>query len=329
MRIGIVGPTGTDEFATNIAESLPTLGAEAVLLGPATPRPAARPMRLASEVIRRQSAATETWLQKRLVRQVRHEHLDAVLSVQNSLMPTVVQSFHDTGAKVVLWYQDAISNMGRQAMLAAPYDALFVKDALLAQRLTNVYGLPATYLPEACNPRIHRPIGHPGSKPYIAVVGSIYPSRARLLERLHHARVPLHLFGPGAPSWYDGRALKDLPSSPYVTGPAKSRVFREARGVLNNLHPAEMTSVNCRLFEAAGAGAAVLCEARATLPDLFVPQLEVLSFNTFDELVTQCRQLLDDPTLQVTLGTAANRRAYRDHTYAHRLQEILSVLEQL
>lgn len=31
-------------------------------------------------------------------------------------------------------------------------------------------------------------------------------------------------------------------------------MFREAAGVLNNLHPAEMNSVNARLFEATAAG---------------------------------------------------------------------------
>ncbi len=57
-----------------------------------------------------------------------------------------------------------------------------------------------------------------------------------------------------------------------VFGHDKARVFREAAAVLNNLHPAEMRGVNARLFEATASGAAVLCERRPVLDELFDPE---------------------------------------------------------
>jgi spore maturation protein CgeB len=212
------------------------------------------------------------------------------------------------------------------AMIASDYDALFIKDPVFVSRLTQVYGLPAVYMPEACNPHWHRPLGQAGREAFIVVVGNLYPTRARLLKRLHRAGIPLKLYGSGFPRWYDAGPLTDLFTHTYVTREVKSRVFREARGVLNNLHPAEMNSVNARLFEATGAGAAVLCEHRDVLQEYFEVNKEVLAFSTFDELVDHCRRLLSEPDLTRTIGDAATNRAHAAHTYEKRLTSMLERL---
>ena len=106
----------------------------------------------------------------------------------------------------------------------------------------------------------------------------------------------------------------------------KARAFRSALGVLNTMHPAEVSGVNVRLFEAAGCGAAVLTEYRPTLQQLFKVDKEVLAFHDFDELVDQATRLLNEQGLTVRLGDAAAQRAHRDHTYQRRLSVILEML---
>jgi spore maturation protein CgeB len=95
---------------------------------------------------------------------------------------------------------------------------------------------------------------------------------------------------------------------------------------MNNLHPAEMTGVNARLFEATGAGAAVLCERRPELENLFDIQNEVVPFTDFSELVDRVKALLDDPALTRKVGDAATIRAHADHTYTIRLNIMLERL---
>jgi spore maturation protein CgeB len=85
--------------------------------------------------------------------------------------------------------------------------------------------------------------------------------------------------------------------------------------VLNNLHPGEVEGVNARLFEAAGAGAAILTEYRPALPGLFAVGEEVLAFGDFDELVSEAARLLRDDGLSAKLGDAAAWRAREDYTY--------------
>lgn len=326
MRVGVIGPTGPDLLADNILHCLPMVGVEGVALGPATPLPRNRTLRAAADWARRQSAETEEWFQRSLVTRVREAHCDVVISVQQSLMPGTVAKIKSGGPRVALWFPDCIGNVGRLAMVAADYDALFLKDPLFVERLRNVYGMPAFYLPEACNPDWHKPIGRSSSSPFIVVVGNLYPTRTRLLTRLYEAGIPLKLYGSSFPRWYSPGPIAKLGTGPHVTRQDKSRVFREASGVLNNLHPAEMNSVNARLFEATAAGGAVLCEDRDVLKDLYNVGQEVLSYSTFDELIDLSRLILADSQRARLLGDAASTRAHADHTYQKRLRALLDEL---
>lgn len=328
MRVAVIGPTGPDTFADNILHCLPSIGAEGVAIGPATPRPHNRLLNAMVEVSRRQSAETEQWWQRPLISRIREARCDVVLNLHQSLMPGIAAKIKRLGPALALWYPDSVASTQRLAMVATDYDALFLKDALFVERLCEVYGMPAFYLPEACNPAWHRPVGEPASSPHIVVVGNLYATRIRLLTRLHDEGIPLKLYGSRFPRWYDPGTVSALPLGPFVTKLDKSRVFREAAGVLNNLHPAEMNSVNARLFEATAAGGAVLCERRGVLDDLYVDGKEVLAFSSFDELLFSIRSLLADPGRTEAIGDSGSARALKDHTYEVRLAAILAVLSR-
>jgi spore maturation protein CgeB len=111
-----------------------------------------------------------------------------------------------------------------------------------------------------------------------------------------------------------------------IVGEEKAQVFRSAAAVLNNLHPAEISGVNARLFEAAGCGAAVLTEYRPALPSLFAIGEEVLAFRDFAELVGHARRLLSEDGLSAKLGDAAAGRAHASHSYEKRLAVIFEKL---
>ncbi len=323
MRVGVVGPEGPDYFAENIADALRRMGNTVIPLGPAHTR-FRRPLATRIAMLARQAlTALDEWAQHRIVRAALDADCEVVINIDAHMTPDAVTQLRSCGVRVAFWFPDAMLGLGRSLMLLAPYDALFFKEPHLVERLQATLGLPAHYLPEACNPRWHRPIGAAGRDPYLVVAGNMYPSRVRLLERLTSKGIPLRLYGPGFPRWIGETTLRSAYVGRCIAREEKAEIFRSAVGVLNNLHPAEVAGVNARLFEAAGSGAAVLTEFRPVLPDLFAIGREVLTFHDYDELVDQASRLLSETGLTTRLGDAAARRAHQDHTYEVRLTTIL------
>jgi spore maturation protein CgeB len=323
MRVGVVGGAAPDEFAAHIADALRHLGHEPAAFELTVPRTRrAQAVLVAHRMLPRLDARA----QQRISRAAIAADCEVVINIDLRLAPDVVARMRAHGMKVVFWFPDAVSNLGRQYMILAPYDALFFKDPHMVRYLGAFLATPVHYLPEACNPRVHRPVGDVATDPHLAVVGNMYPSRVRLLERLAAKGIPLALYGAGFPRWLGPTALAPLHRGKPVFGAEKARVFRAAAGVLNTLHPAEVAGMNARLFEATGSGAAVLTEFRPALPGLFAAEQELLAFSDFDELVSQAERLLSDARLAARLGDAATRRAHRDHSYERRVAAILGLI---
>lgn len=325
MRVGVIGPLGPDLFADNIINCLPDVGAEAVPLGPVRPRTGQRRLDAVVDRYSPQSQKLDVLLQRGVADRAVEAECDVVINVVGGLRPEAVERIRASGSKIALWYPDAVANIGNQMMFTAPYHRLYFKDPALVNWLVRMEGLPGVYLPEACNPRWHRPVGEPAAEPGFVSVGNMYPSRVLLFDRLLADGLPLRLYGSGFPRCLPERPLMQVHTGRVVVREDKARVFRQSSGVLNNLHPAE-GGVNCRMFEAAGAGAAVLCEARQPLNSLFDVGSEVLTFASYDELISQCRRLSEDPDLTRLVGDAASKRAHAEHTYQHRLRAILEDL---
>jgi spore maturation protein CgeB len=326
MRIGVVGPDQEDDFAANVADGLRDLGHEAVMTGPTLRvrhgQFASRIRRVVRDGIARHPRFG-AHLANGLLETLRRNDVDLVITVE-SLRPDVVETLSRRGIPVALWFPDAVSNLGPMWMFSAPYRALFFKEPVLVDRVRRMVELPVHYLPEACNPRIHRVPLEAERLDSVAVVGNIHPLRARLLEQLVHDNVPLALYGPELGGFMRSHPLRRLHTGRYVRGAEKALVFRGSAAVLNNLHPAEMEGVNCRLFEATACGAATVTEHRLAVDDLFTSD-EVFAFTNYDELRTTLLRLVGNPLLGREAGDRAAARAAADHTYAIRLERLLEV----
>ena len=326
MRIGVIGPIGREEVAENIAEGLRRMGHEVTQLGPANPSHRSRKVHNAAMLTWMALPALDEWAQRRIARAARDAECEIVINNDLRLMPGTVSRLKSGGARVAYWFPDTVSHLVRQLPILSSYDALFFKEPHIVERLRANLRLPVHYLPEACNPRWHRPVVPAGTEPYIVVAGTMYPIRVRLLERLMAKGIPLKLYGVGIPRWVGDTPVRAEQVGRYISREEKARVYRSAVGVLNTMHPGEVDGVNGRLFQAAGCGAAVITEFRAALPEVFKVGDEVLAFRDFDELVVHASRLLNEAGLASRLGDAAARRAHRDHTYDHRLARILETV---
>ena len=323
MRVGVVGPLGPERFAENVCDALRRMGHQVLRLGPGRPDSRCQKLTEIRSFCRRLLPSIDERPQLHITRAALENGCEVVINVDLRLMPEVVSRLKRSGVRVAFWFPDHVANLDRQLMLAAPYDALFFKEPHLVERLKNLLGLPVYYLPEACNPRWHRPLVPAGTEPHLVVAGNMYPFRLRAIKRLAAKGIPLRLYGPKPPRWIDDTDLRYEHTGRYVSGDEKARLFRSAAGVLSTMHPAEIAGVNGRLFQAAGCGAAVLTEYRSSLRELFDLGHEVLAYNDLDELVEQAERLLNEDGLTARLGDAAARRAHTDHTHDLRVATIL------
>ena len=326
MRIGVVGPSTPDRFADNIADALRCMGHQVTALGPVYPGHRSWQLHHATVLARMALPRLDERAQRRIARAALDAECEVVVNIDLQLLPGTIERIKCDGARVAFWFPDHVAQLGRQLMLLGSYDALFFKEPHIVDRVRANLGLPVYYLPEACNPRWHRPMALAGTEPYLVVPGNTYMFRLQILERLISKGIPLRVYGANFPHWLGDTPARAVHVGRYVAREEKARVYRSAAGVLNTMHPAEVAGVNGRLFQAAGCGAAVISEFRPVLPEVFDVGHEVLAFDDFDELVDQATRLLNEPGLTGRLGDAASARAHRDHSYERRLTTILEKL---
>lgn len=326
LKVMVIGPTTPDSFADNVFQTLEWMGHQAVRAG------AARPARTGSRLDEIKSTALEKVAsadlryQRHLVETARRERPDLVINLQGVVRPATVAGLRAHSGAVVLWFPDAVSSLGRHELFLAEYDRMFFKNRALVDQLAQIYGLPASYLPEAANSRWHRPFGDYGTREVLLVAGNMHPTRALLLDRLLADGVPLEIYGAGVPAWIDLPRVRRAHTAHFITREEKARLFRQSRAVLNNLHPAEFAGTNCRLYEATASGAVVLSERREGMSDAFDIGSEILTFDDYNQLLERCSALLSDRAVGSAIADAAAERSGRDHTYERRLSAMFDVL---
>ena len=239
-----------------------------------------------------------------------------------------------TTASIVCWCQDQMTTLGRQFLLAGGYDAVFVKDRYMLELFSGmIRSTKFYYLPEACNPRMHRPIelSVGDQETYgcdVMIAGTLYYYRQEILRHLlqHSQGIEMKIWG-SRPDWLLDR-LPGLHMGRHVHGDDKVRAALSAKICLNTLHFGEVNGLNCRAFELAGCGGFQIVTRVPTLAEHFEPEVEVVTFRNVDELIEKSAYYLRNPDAAAAIAQRGRARAHRDHTYELRLTEILNIALQ-
>ena len=83
---------------------------------------------------------------------------------------------------------------------------------------------------------------------------------------------------------------------------------------------------NLRLFEATGVGAMLLTDWKEDLGELFAPGTEVVTYRHPHECLEKVRHYLAHDGERLAIARAGQRRALGEHTYEHRMQELVDLL---
>jgi hypothetical protein len=199
-------------------------------------------------------------------------------------------------------------------------------------------GIDSAYLPLAFDEAVLDRLRAEGVDPdpaaprphEVAFVGGVDPrvhgAGTELLERVG-AAAPIEVWGYGAAALPAGSVLRARHHGA-AWGLDMYKVLAESRVVLNrHIDVAEDYANNMRLFEATGAGALLLTDAKRNLGDLFSTGDEVLVYRDVDDLVAQLRVLGSDRDRRLAIAAAGHARTLRDHTYRRRMVALAQLLE--
>jgi spore maturation protein CgeB len=87
--------------------------------------------------------------------------------------------------------------------------------------------------------------------------------------------------------------------------------------------------VNPRTFDLAAAGAFQLVDVRGQLPEFFVPEEEVATFQTLAEARVKIDHYLAHEEDRRRVAEKGRERCLRDHTYCVRLTQALEIIEDI
>jgi len=235
-----------------------------------------------------------------------------------------------------MWFVENYRHLTYWQQLAAGYDFWFViQQGECHEALKRAGARYVEYLPMAADPSIHRSLvlSHEEREEYgadVSFVGAGYQNRRAILPRWLSDEWTFKLWG----NEWEGAA--DL-ATVLQRGGARidtetcMKVFSSTTINLN-LHSCGGDSldphadfVNPRTFELAACGAFQLTDHRALMPDLFTDR-EIVQFRHQDEVPNLIRRWLQDSDGRQAATEAARRRIVTQHTYAHRMKDLLAAI---
>lgn len=209
------------------------------------------------------------------------------------------------------------------------FDLILTSFPHFVQRFRKL-GVASEYLRIGFDERILDRLAGETREQYGAIfVGALNRTQHRsgnsLLENAAR-RVPIEFWGYNGDGW-----PADSPVRTRYRGEAWGldmfRVLNASRIALNrHIDVAGDYANNMRLYEATGVGALLVTDAKRNLGELFEPGREIVTYEHVDELVEKVQYYLDHDGERRAIAQAGQARTLREHSYARRMEELVSIL---
>jgi hypothetical protein len=209
----------------------------------------------------------------------------------------------------------------------AGYDLILTSFPHFVPRL-RAMGLGSEYFRIGFDTRVLERAGTVEKNIGVSFVGGIsrhHDKAVPLLERLAR-QTPIEFFGYGAASLDAGSPIAARHRGE-VWGLEMYRTLARSRVTLNrHINVAENYANNMRLYEATGMGAMLLTDRKDNLGELFDVGREVAAYGSPVEAVEMINHYAAHPDEAAAIARAGQQRTLREHTYAHRMNELLPLL---
>jgi len=245
--------------------------------------------------------------------------------------------------KIILvnWFHDTIVSPYRTNFLKnypSYYDYFFIIDSLKALEKININCKKVITLPLACDESVHKRMKLSIEeinkyKSDVSFIGVINHNRRKILEYICSG-INIGIWAPKVSIY--GNFLKESPkiAKYYKGGPLPYiEVLKiiNASKIILNIHGFSGEShfdLPLRLFDTAGCGTFQLVEYSDTLEKYFEIGKEIICYSNKEELKELIEYYLTHDDERETIAKNAQKRVYKEHTYKHRMQELLNIIKK-
>ncbi|MDU2241786.1 MAG: glycosyltransferase, partial [Paenibacillus sp.] len=246
------------------------------------------------------------------------------------------------GVPTAVWFTDDPYYTDLTIPLSSHYDYVFTLERNCVDTYRAAGCSQVHYLPFAAFPGHYRPTLIPSPhRRNLSFIGSAYWNRVIYLQPVLPALMEQGLLINGI--WWD--RLPEFPA--YADrielgkwmGPVETSEVYSGSKIVLNLHRSPFeedvnnnqagipaASPNPRTFEISACATLQLVDARDDLASFYLPGEEIETFTSPEELVDKVRYYLTHEEERREIALRALDRTLRDHTYANRLDQLLSVI---
>ncbi len=224
-----------------------------------------------------------------------------------------------------LFYENAFAGIPE-------YDRFYIKESYVLNELRKLGAENTAYLHQACDPEEHRSLPDITAEEKkmfgcdLSMVGSMYPYRLKMLEVL--ADMDLKIWGGHWGKMPSNGIAYTKHQGRRVWGREKVLVFNLSKINLNTQNfQNDIYSVSLKIHQVASCGGFQLIDYKPDIEKLYRLGSEIIAFRSREELRELALYYLDHPEERSTIAARSRQRAVAEHTYAHRLDEILHDLK--
>jgi len=279
-----------------------------------------------------------TYLGEAIVARALDWKADLVLALaQTPLTPESLLELRREGIPSAMWFVEDYHLFTYWKEMAVFYDYFFgIQKGDFESELSQVGQKRFHYLPAAACRYLHQPVTltteeqrHYGSD--LSFVGAGYFNRVQSFRRL--LDYDFKIWGNDWPE--ESPVFARVQDRARRVPPEEIVKIFSASKINLNLHSSPNHAgvdpfgdfVNPRTFEIGACGAFQLVDERQYLPELFDTTSEIATFRSIEELLDKVNYFLAHEEQRRTMAERARERILREHTYEHRMKELIEVVE--
>ncbi len=259
---------------------------------------------------------------------------DLIISIaQAPLTPESISNLKKLNIPIAFWFVEDFRTIKYWKDVAPFYDYFFtLQRGRFTEELLSIGAKNPYYLPQGCLPSVHKEINLSldDLNQYsadLSFMGAGYYNRVQSFTRLLN-----HNFKIWGTEWsLDSQVGRLVQNKNERINPIDIVKIYNAGKINLNLHSSKFHEgvnpagdfVNPRTFEIAACGGFQLVDERSELVELMEPGVEVITFNSIDNLCEKVDYYLKNENEVRSIALKGKTRVLSEHTIQHRMHEML------